>query len=139
MRRKRFLSDCQHDTLFKVFFFFYFPLSLCLFIFLTFPSRFACFSLYAESFGKSDDQQPFRTLLIDFFFRTLFNLHEHQRVIFFLNNNRMMLAWESGVTCISRWRSKKEKRKIHPLYKEKKPLLFTHCDDAGKGESSFSI
>ena len=44
--------------------------------------------MYAESFGKSDDQQPFRTLLIDFFFRTLFNLHEHHRVIFFLNNNR---------------------------------------------------
>ena len=48
----RFLSDCQHDTLSKGFF-------------LTFLSSFAC--LYAGSFGKSDDYQPFRTLLVDFF------------------------------------------------------------------------
>ena len=53
----RFLSDCQHDTLSKGFFF------------LTFLSWFAC--LYAGSFGKSDDYQPFRTLLVDYFQGTL--------------------------------------------------------------------
>ena len=68
-----FLSDCQHDTLSE--FFFNFPVSVCLFIFLTILSQFAC--LYVGSFGKSDDYQPFRTLLIDFFFRALFNFHEH--------------------------------------------------------------
>ena len=61
-----FLSGCHHDTLFKVFFFFNFCRFACLF-FLTFLSRFAC--LYAESFGRSDDKQPFRTLLIDYFFQ----------------------------------------------------------------------
>ena len=48
-----FLSDCQHDTLFKGFFFFTFLCRFACLFFLTFLSRLAC--LYAESFGKFDD------------------------------------------------------------------------------------
>ena len=48
-----------------------------------------------------------------FFQDTLkFNLHEHQRMIFFLNNNRTIRASESGIICISRWRSKKNPAKF---------------------------
>ena len=60
LRRKRLgFSLIVNMTHFLRVFFFNFPLLLCLFIFLTFLSRLAC--LYAESFDKSDDKQPFRT------------------------------------------------------------------------------
>ena len=114
----RFLSDCQHDTLSEGFFltflswfaclFFNFPLLVCLFI---------CRVVWQVRLPST-----FPYLIDWLFFRALFNFHEHQRVIFFLINNRTMVASESVITCMSRWRSKKTQKS--PFVKKKKTFAF---------------
>ena len=129
----RFLSDCQHDTLFKGFiltflcrfaclFYFNFPLSVCLFLcrvvwqvrlLATFPYPNDWLFFFQEALQSS------RAPASDF-------LSKQQQ-----NDARLEIGNNLHITM----EIKKKNRKIHPLYKK----TFAFHSRCGEGESSFSI